>query len=710
MKLHNILLATLTALLFLASAALHSRHQAKGGPAQSETHVYVAGAVYGKPAANGIVQWKAALWKDGVLQQLSPKGESDAVAVSVSGDDVYVGGKFSNNSNIWHNGRMMFDGMGNKDLTCMFVSGKDIYTTLWAYDDGTPKSHLWKNGQISALPDGYEINAVFVSGDDVYLAGRHDGVALFLKNHQLTLLGNGNANSIFVSGGDIYVAGSCESGAVLWKNLTPSYLPEGQVAESVFVSGNDVYVAGTGTGMIGAALWKNGTRQQLPHGAEFADFANSVFVHGNDVYVAGGYESPVVWKNGVPQKLPKLPGGNGIAKSVFVVGPNTVVPQPIQDVYAVTRHGNYYQWEYRYWKNGQSVQPFSTDGHILGQRFDLGGVYEVVDDDGTIVVKKDGSIHHSMGKGSRDTNINSLFVSGSNVYAGGREYGAKGKWIATVWKNGKVHQRLTDGSHHAGIEPIWVSGGDVYAAGQENNPESKSLATVWKNGKLYHRLSDGDKEADAFSICVSGGDIYAGGYEYDQHGVAVPMVWKNGKVHQRLSDGSLFACVTSLFLSGGDVYAGGAGDGIPTVWKNGEQLFRLGKDDGNVALVFVKNAAPEASASVVTGTIPLDGVGDTVIKYEVRHEGNQVVVMFDATGVRFSGYYSDAAAREGRGEWGMAEVSWELQGTSNITNADRTLATTYLPGNETMLAKVYKVKDPKRPVVLGILVHHSVTQ
>jgi hypothetical protein len=119
---------------------------------------------------------------------------------------------------------------------------------------------------------------------------------------------------------------------------------------------------------------------------------------------------------------------------------------------------------------------------------------------------------------------------------------------------------------------------------------------------------------------------------------------------------------------------------------------------------------PAVSPAVITGRIPLDGVGDVAIKYEVRHEGKQVVVMFDATGVRFSGYYSDAAAREGRGEWGMAEVFWELQGTSNITNADRTKCTTYVPGNETMLGKVFQVKDPKLPVVLGTLVHHSVTQ
>jgi hypothetical protein len=261
------------------------------------------------------------------------------------------------------------------------------------------------------------------------------------------------------------------------------------------------------------------------------------------------------------------------------------------DVYAVTRHGDYYQWEYRYWKYGQSVQPFSTDGHSLGQRFDAGGgMYEVVDDDGTIVVKKDGSTIHSMGKGISDANIISLFASGGDVYAGGHEIGAKGKWVATVWKNGEVHKRLSNGEANANVKALSLSGGDIFAGGNEANTEGWTTATISKNGKLLQRLTDGDYyDSEVFSLCVSGGDVYAGGYGFDEkQGIVYATVWKNGKVCQRLTDSSNTTVVYSISVSGGDFYSGGHSGHKPTVWKNGEFLYKLGEDDGNVALVFIK--------------------------------------------------------------------------------------------------------------------------
>ncbi|MDR0498661.1 MAG: hypothetical protein LBH03_02855, partial [Holophagales bacterium] len=87
---------------------------------------------------------------------------------------------------------------------------------------------------------------------------------------------------------------------------------------------------------------------------------------------------------------------------------------------------------------------------------------------------------------------------------------------------------------------------------------------------------------------VSGEDLYAGGLDENK-----PVVWKNGKLLQTLTDGSVYANVLSLCVSGGDVYAGGREEnqeclGIPTIWKNGTPLHKLGGVEGDVALVFVK--------------------------------------------------------------------------------------------------------------------------
>jgi hypothetical protein len=273
------------------------------------------------------------------------------------------------------------------------------------------------------------------------------------------------------------------------------------------------------------------------------------------------------------------------------------------DVYAVTRHSTESGREYRYWKNGKSVQPFSTSGYSLGERCEAGGDVYTGEDDGNLIVKKNGALLHSLNKGNGEAYLVSICVSGGDIYVCGGDQANDGTGLAIVWKNGKVHQRLTNGKHNAGAETICLSGGDLYAGGHENGSQGVGLATVWKNGKSHQRLTDGSHNATVFSICVSGSDLYAGGFEYNPQGVAIATVWKNGKSHQRLSNGSDYASVRSLCVSGGDTYAGGyenspQGKMVPTVWNNNKPLYRLSGDDGEVALVFVREAgsAPPPAA------------------------------------------------------------------------------------------------------------------
>ena len=78
-------------------------------------------------------------------------------------------------------------------------------------------------------------------------------------------------NSVFVSGNDIYVAGT-----KLWKNGEVQKLPDGKDhpgGNSVYISGSDVYLAGRGIfsythgsgGVYDAdfGLWKNGVVQNI---------------------------------------------------------------------------------------------------------------------------------------------------------------------------------------------------------------------------------------------------------------------------------------------------------------------------------------------------------------------------------------------------------------------------------------------------------------
>ena len=122
------------------------------------------------------------------------------------------------------------------------------------------------NGQEIKLSDGTQdasANSMVVHNNDLYIAGSDNGAVYWKNNNEIRLPGN-NASSIFVSGNDVYVAGAHDSKAVYWKNGTEVALVSTKVygdygsiaANSIFVQGNDVYVAGYDG--PNAVYWKNG--------------------------------------------------------------------------------------------------------------------------------------------------------------------------------------------------------------------------------------------------------------------------------------------------------------------------------------------------------------------------------------------------------------------------------------------------------------------
>jgi hypothetical protein len=177
--------------------------------------------------------------------------------------------------------------------TAMFIVGNDKYAALNTMTPGSHQIYLWKNGQITAITSGNHIcvsYSMYVSNNDVYIAGNYDGVASLWKNGIRTALAtNGsNAASVFVNGNDVYVAGSelyqSSSKAKYWKNGVSVDLTDGTnyaSANSIYVKGNDVYVAGRETNAQGkyvAKIWKNGTATSLTDGLFYAD-AQSIFVN-----------------------------------------------------------------------------------------------------------------------------------------------------------------------------------------------------------------------------------------------------------------------------------------------------------------------------------------------------------------------------------------------------------------------------------------------
>jgi hypothetical protein len=277
-------------------------------------------------------------------------------------------------------------------------------------------SGLWKNGEVIQTFDGsssgYTTYSVFVSGDDIYVAGTSSyfrtysrSAAVMWKNgvrqtlYETTYPCTAVAASVFVKDGDVYVAGRYGAATTygytnypyhmpaLWKNgqrmwsYTAGFeygTTGGAMACNVYVSGSDTYVAGYWEG--DAMLWKNGMAQTLGTG-----WAGSVCVAGNDVYVGGNSGgNAVLWKNGIMQDL-----GAGGVSDVYAVG---------SDVYVAGYSGG----NAVLWKNG---------------------------------------IMQSLGAGEAI----SVYVSGNNVYVGGNSGNN-----TVLWING-VQQELIAGQYSSSI-------------------------------------------------------------------------------------------------------------------------------------------------------------------------------------------------------------------------------------------------------------------
>ena len=278
----------------------------------------------------------AMLWTDGVGQRLTTK-ESEANAVTVSGDDVYVGGYWSETidhvrytyATIWKNGvEEKIGETGFSNIRALYVSGNDVYAGgAEGIQLGRGYSNypvVWKNGVAQKLAEKGEVYSIFVSNGDVYAVGNVFGennvmLATMWKNGVAQTISENytQAHSVYVSGTDVYVSGleiDRSNGntyyGFLWKNGVYSRFENSNRANCVYVSGDDLYVGGSVSidewGSGSARIWKNGTIQEL---SDTYSYVYGVAVSRGDVYAVGQDDTDAenycatIWKNGVRQKL-----------------------------------------------------------------------------------------------------------------------------------------------------------------------------------------------------------------------------------------------------------------------------------------------------------------------------------------------------------------------------------------------------------------------
>lgn len=233
----------------------------------------------------------------------------------MSGSVPYYGGRNSSSSSsvqpsYWKNGEVTVLA-DSGSVEAIFVLKGDVYASGYLIEDGAKVPVFWKNTTAVNLQatGGTVTTKIYVSGDDIYVAGNDNGEAVYWKNGTRVGLGQTmQISDIAVVNGDIHIVGNSTTNAPLYGkngNFTSLALTSGATtgkANSIFIVGTDVYVAGKSvSGSTSTAVyWKNGTAAVVSNGTEAVSIATS----GGDLYILGytinqssQYAVPVYWKN-----------------------------------------------------------------------------------------------------------------------------------------------------------------------------------------------------------------------------------------------------------------------------------------------------------------------------------------------------------------------------------------------------------------------------
>jgi hypothetical protein len=286
-----------------------------------------------------------------------------------------------------------------------------------------------------------------------------------------------------------------------------------------------VLVAGyesNGTNNV-ATCWIDGQEIKLSDGS-FNGTANSILVSNNDLYIAGSDNGAVYWKNTREKRL----AAGGSATSMFISG---------NDIYVAGSNGSDSP-NAVYWKNG--VEVLLPKMNVYGNFGSFG--------------------------------VNSIFVSGHDVYAAGYE-GPN----AVYWKNGKeiyLTGSTVGAAGYIHAFSIYVSGNDVYVAGHQVSPGSPFPdVAFWKNG-VFTPTNNMSELGEANEVIVSGGHVYlAGMNDAGLKYAATAAYWKDGNVTLLPSSESA-SYATSIFPDGNSLYLSGYEDvdymhSYAVYWKDG---------------------------------------------------------------------------------------------------------------------------------------------
>jgi trimeric autotransporter adhesin len=310
-------------------------------------------------SANYIAKWNGTAWS--TLTSGASNGVNNSVyAIAVSGSDVYVGGgftylgdgttsansiaKWNTASNTWSTLTSGSSNGVNEGVFAITVSGNDVYVggNFTQLGDGTTSANYiarWNTvaGTWSALTSGTfngvnaYIRAIAISGSDVYVGGVFNRFGDNLTSANSIAKWNGTTwstlpsgssdglfwgvNAIAISGSDVYVGGLFNSLGdhstsakciAKWNTTTSTWstLTSGESngvndeVKTIAISGSDVYVGGNfdrlgdnTTLALRLAKWNGTTWSAVDNGANELVYAMQFNPANNKVYVGGDFNT-----------------------------------------------------------------------------------------------------------------------------------------------------------------------------------------------------------------------------------------------------------------------------------------------------------------------------------------------------------------------------------------------------------------------------------
>lgn len=227
----------------------------------------------------------------------------------------------------------------------------------------------------------------------------------------------------------------------------------------------------------------------------------------------------------------------------------------------------------RFWKNGVlqamnlAVTTASPKAIFVTDKNDIyiTGAYRSANPslNGQIWVWKNGTSSFWT-NGTNDAAANCITVSSAGtVYIGGYEHNGAHR-IAKYWVNGSPVTLASNITLESEVNSIYVDGSDIYAAGYEN-----FNVKLWKNG-VGVNLTLLPETGGARGLTVMNGTAYTSGWRTVNQTTQRGNLWVNGKDSSLMNGTVTYA--NAITHSGSDLYIAVGKGKVPYIWKNGVLL------------------------------------------------------------------------------------------------------------------------------------------